>query len=64
MIIIKIDEKETLERGLKKLKRKFDKIGIVKELRRRKNFTKPSVKRRDEIKKGIYIESLRKEMEG
>lgn len=63
MIIVKIEGKETLEKGLKKLKRKFDKTGIVKELRRRKEFTKPSVRRRDEIKKGIYIEKLRKEME-
>jgi small subunit ribosomal protein S21 len=63
MIIVKIEGKETLEKGLKKLKRKFDKMGIVKELRRRKEFTKPSVRRRDEIKKGIYIEKLRKEME-
>jgi small subunit ribosomal protein S21 len=63
MIIVKIEGKETLEKGLKKLKRKFDKMGVVRELRKRKEFTKPSVRRRDEIKKGIYIEKLRKEME-
>ena len=63
MIIIKIEGKETLEKGLKKLKRKFDKMGVVKELRRRKEYTKPSVKRRDEIKKGVYMEKLRKEEE-
>lgn len=51
MIQVKIEGKETLERGLKTLKRKFDKMGFVKELRRRKTFIKPSEERRDEIKK-------------
>jgi len=51
MIIIEVTGgKDGLEKALKKFKRKFDKIGITKELRRRKEFTKPSVKRRDEIK--------------
>ena len=39
---------------MKKFKRKFDKIGITKELRRRKEFTKPSVERRNEIKKAKW----------
>ena len=60
MLTIKVENKDTLERCLKKLKRKFDQTGVVRELRRRKEFVKPSVKRRDEIKKGIYIEKLRK----
>ena len=51
MIIIEVQGgKDGLEKALKKFKRKFDKIGITKELRRRKEFTKPSVERRDEIK--------------
>ena len=42
------------------MKRKFDQMGTVRELRRRKEYVKPSVKRRDVIKKGIYIEGLKK----
>ena len=58
MIIVPIKEGENIERALKKFKRKFEKTGIVKELRNRKNFEKPSVKRRDEIKKAIYVQKL------
>ena len=55
MIIIEVQGgKDGLERALKKFKRKFDKIGITKELRRRKEFTKPSVERRNEIKKAKW----------
>lgn len=63
MITIKVEGKETLEKCLKTLKRKFDKIGVVKELRRRKEFVKPSVKRRDEISKGIFKEKINKSLE-
>ncbi len=55
MIIIEVQGgRDGLEKALKKFKRKFDKIGISKELRRRKEFTKPSVERRDEIKKAKW----------
>jgi small subunit ribosomal protein S21 len=55
MIIIEVTGgKDGLEKALKKFKRKFDKIGITKELRRRKEFTKPSVERRNEIKKAKW----------
>ena len=52
MIQVKIEGKETLERGLKTLKRKFDKIGFVKELRRRKNYIKPSEEKRENV--GVF----------
>ena len=51
MIQVKIEGKETLERGLKTLKRKFERMGTVRELRRRKTFIKPSEEKRDEVKK-------------
>jgi small subunit ribosomal protein S21 len=58
MIIIPIKEGENIERALKKFKRKFEKTGIIKELRQRQFFTKPSIKRREEIKKAIYVSKL------
>ncbi len=58
MIIIPIKEGENIERALKKFKRKFEKTGIIKELRQRQFFTKPSIKRREEVKKAIYIQKL------
>lgn len=58
MIIVPIKEGENIERALKKFKRKFEKTGIVKELRSRKTFEKPSVKKRDGLKKAIYVQKL------
>jgi len=63
MIIVPIKEGENIERALKKFKRKFEKTGVIRELRNRKAYEKPSVKRRDEIKKAIYIQSLRRNEE-
>lgn len=53
MIVVKIEGKETIERALKTLKRKFDKQGTVKELRKRKTYQKPSEQRREEVRKAI-----------
>jgi small subunit ribosomal protein S21 len=43
MIIVPVKEGENIDRALKKFKRKFEKTGVVKELRARQQFTKPSV---------------------
>ena len=59
MIIVPIKEGENIEKSLKKFKHKNEKTGIVRELRNRKAFEKPSVKRRNEIKKAIYVQHLR-----
>ena len=58
MIIIPIKEGENIDRALKKFKRKFEKTGIMKELRERKAFKKPSIRRREEILKARYIQNL------
>ena len=44
MIIVPVKEGENIEKALKKFKRKFEKTGVVKELRRRQQFDKPSLK--------------------
>ena len=54
MLIIDVKDGESIDRALKKYKRKFERSGVIKELRRRKHFTKPSVKRRTEVLKAIY----------
>jgi small subunit ribosomal protein S21 len=56
MLIVKLNDPKDIDRALKTLKYKFNKIGIVKELRERQAFKKPSAVRRDEILKAIYIE--------
>lgn len=54
MLIIDVKESESIDKALKKYKRKFERSGTLKQLRRRKNFTKPSVERRTEVLKAIY----------
>ena len=63
MIVIPIKEGENIERALKKFKRKFEKTGVVKELRSRQAFIKPSVSKRQEKLKAIYIQQLQLEEE-
>jgi small subunit ribosomal protein S21 len=46
MIIVNVKENENLEKALRRFKKKYEKIGILKELRSRTSFTKPSVKKR------------------
>ena len=64
MIIVPVKEGESIDRALKKYKRKFEKTGVVKELRERQKFTKPSVLKREEKLKAIYIQKIRLEEEG
>ena len=61
MIVIPIKEGENIERALKKFKRKFEKTGVVKELRNRQSFTKPSVTKRQQKLKAIYIQQLQQQ---
>lgn len=63
MLIVPVKEGENIERALKKFKKKFERTGTVKELRSRQHFTKPSVERREEIKKAIYKEKMQREDE-
>lgn len=58
MLIIDIKENEPIDKALKRYKRKFEKSGTLKELRRRKAFTKPSVTRRAEVLKAVYKEDM------
>jgi len=64
MIIIPVKEGESIDRALKKYKRKFEKTGVIKELRERQKFTKPSIIKREEKRKAIYVQGLRLQEEG
>ncbi|MCB9264420.1 MAG: 30S ribosomal protein S21 [Lewinellaceae bacterium] len=55
MIIIEVKEGESIDRALKRYKRKHRNVGVVKELRKRQQFTKPSVRRRNELLKAQYL---------
>ena len=56
MIIVPVKEGENIDRALKKFKRKFEKTGVIRELRTRQAFIKPSVRRREAIKKAVYVQ--------
>ena len=59
MIIVPVKEGESIDRALKRYKRKYEKTGVVKELRARQQFTKPSVIKRAQMMKAIYVQKLR-----
>jgi len=63
MIVVPIKEGENVERALKKLKRKFEKTGVIRELRTRQKFTKKSVIIREQKRKAIYVQQLRQKEE-
>jgi len=54
MIIIDVKDSESIDKALRRYKRKHREIGVVKQLRKRKHFTKPSVERRTEVLKAAY----------
>ncbi|MCH8546253.1 MAG: 30S ribosomal protein S21 [Cryomorphaceae bacterium] len=56
MIVVSLKEGESIDRALKRYKRKYDRIGVVRKLRANQQFTKPSVKRREEILKAAYLQ--------
>lgn len=59
MLIIPVKDGENIDRALKRYKRKFDRTKTMKNLRARKQFTKPSVERRAEVIKAKYVQRLR-----
>jgi small subunit ribosomal protein S21 len=61
MIIIPVKDGENIDRALKRFKRKFKEVGVIEELRERQKYTKPSIKRREELKKAVYIQGLREQ---
>lgn len=63
MIIMPIKEGENIERALKKFKRKYERTGVLKELRRRQYFTKPSITKRVNKMHAIYVENMHREEE-
>lgn len=64
MIFVNVKENESLDRALKKFKKKFEKTGVVKEMRERKEFTKPCVKNRFKRIRAAYKLRLQQEAQG
>ena len=58
MLVIDSKDCESIDRALKKYKKKADRTQLIKKLRAQKHFTKPSVKRRHQVLKAIYVQQL------
>jgi small subunit ribosomal protein S21 len=58
MLIIPVKEGENIERALKKYKKKYDKTNVMRELRTRKEFVKPSVLLRQEKIRAAYKQRM------
>ena len=58
MIKVTVKENESIDRALKRFKKKLEKTGTIKEYRNRQYFIKDSVKRRDEIGRARYKQQI------
>ncbi len=58
MIIINVKENESIDKALKRFKKKFERTGILKEIRGRSYFEKPSITKRAEKIRAAYREKM------
>lgn len=58
MLVIPVKEGENIERAIKKYKKKFEKTKVLRQLRGRKEFVKPSVLKRQQNIKAAYKQRL------
>lgn len=63
MIIVNKEGGDSIDKMLKKYKKKYTQHKVINELRERKDYTKPSVKRRTQVLKAIYREKIRSSQE-
>tara|TARA_S200002703_G_C3787218_1_gene242771 strand:- start:1269 stop:1469 length:201 start_codon:yes stop_codon:yes gene_type:complete len=63
MIIIKKNEKDSIDRMLKRYKQKLKRTKQIRAIRDRKEYTKPSEVKRLQKQKAVYIQKLRTEEE-
>lgn len=61
MIQVNVKENESIEKALKRFKKKFERTGVLKEIRNRNYYEKPSVRRRTEKLKAAYREKMKRE---
>lgn len=58
MLIIQVKDGESIDRALKKYKRKYDRTGVVRQLRSRQQFVKPSVTKRQQKSRAAYKQRM------
>ena len=53
MLIVKLKKGENINRALKRFKTKVKRTKLIKQIRENQHFSKPSTKRREQLKKAI-----------
>ncbi len=53
MLIIRVKEGESIDKALRRYKKKFERTGVLKEVRERMFYKKPSVERKEKRKKAV-----------
>jgi small subunit ribosomal protein S21 len=57
-IVIHVKDNEPIDKALKRFKKKFEKVGVMKRLKRGMYYKKPSIARREERLKAIYRQKM------
>lgn len=58
MIVVNVKENESVDKALKRFKKKFEKTGVLRELRSRTHYEKPSITKRNERIKAAYRQKM------
>jgi small subunit ribosomal protein S21 len=58
MLVINIKENESIDKALKRFKKKFEKTGVLRQLRQRQAFEKPSITRRTQVIRAAYKQKI------
>lgn len=58
MIYVNVKDNESLDKALRKFKKKFEKTGVVKEVRSRSAFQKPCITRRMQMIRAAYKQQM------
>lgn len=63
MLKVNVKENESIDKALKRFKKKLERNGTLREFRNRQFYVKPSDYRRDEVGKAIYREKMKRQNE-
>ncbi len=58
MLIIDTKDSDSIDKALRKYKKKFERSGVLKQLRQRQAYKKPSIVKRHEKLKAIYRDKV------
>jgi small subunit ribosomal protein S21 len=62
MLIINVKDNESIEKAIRRFRRKVRQTKLMRELRNKRFYDKPSVERRREVLKAVYRENKKEEM--